>query len=131
MIKIFSSHLNWNFEDEIFFVMWVEVWPPVLDVCIAVLVLDTLKILNLTFLIVRLCSFQFQILFLNISDFSEFFLKFLCIIEKKFRIRYRPILLIDSRIFIWQMGMNFRNSISPIAQGNIFYFGEFLEIFLS
>ena len=54
--------------------------PPILDVRITISVLDTAYKIDFTFLVVRLNQFQFQILFFNIldfSDFSKFFEKFL------------------------------------------------------
>jgi len=46
--------------------------PLIPDVRIIVLMLDTAYKIDLTFLVVRLSRFQFQILFFNIVDFSEF-----------------------------------------------------------
>ena len=51
--------------------------PLILDVRIAVSVLDTAYKVDLTFLLVSLSRFQFQILFFNILDFSEFSENFL------------------------------------------------------
>ena len=47
-------------------------YPPTLNVCVTVSVLDTVYIFDLTFLVVKLTRFQFQILFSNILYFSGF-----------------------------------------------------------
>ena len=73
-----SSHLNWNFKDEIF-CKGEKCNPLILDVRITVSVLDTAYKIDLTFLIVRLSWLKFQILFFNIlglSEFSEIFLDY-------------------------------------------------------
>ena len=93
--------------------------PLILPVRIIVSVLDTAYKVDLTFLILRLSRFQFQILFFNILNFSKFFEIFLDYFGN-LRNRCRQIPIIGSTIFISQTKLNFGNLLSPCVLKSYF-----------
>ena len=64
MITMYLYYYCWN--------VYNHCNPPLPDVRITVSVLDTVYKIGLSFLVVRLSRFQFQIVIFNIVDFSEF-----------------------------------------------------------